>query len=82
MREFLFCTIPAGKEHCYTNKISGVHKDRKEAFPLICQQVVFSASAVLVFVILFVNLTDSLGLLFCAELNVIILAKRKYRAWS
>ena len=47
MREFLFCTIPAGKEHCYTNKISGVHKDRKEAFPLICQQVVFSASAVL-----------------------------------
>ena len=35
-----------------------------------------------VFVILFVNLTDSLGLLFCAGLNVIILAKRKYRAWS
>ena len=47
MREFLFCTIPAGKEHCYRNKISEVHKDSKEAFPLICQQVVFSASAVL-----------------------------------
>lgn len=37
MREFLFCTIPAGKEHCYTNKISGVHKRQKGSFPSYLQ---------------------------------------------
>ena len=49
MREFLFCTIPAGKEHCYRNINQWSMLRQKGSFSsyLPTLQVVFSASAVL-----------------------------------
>ena len=75
--------ISRGMEYLASKKVKDLTTFLKQnQTPSFIWMLFARTCSLAVFVILFVNLTDSLGLLFCAELNVIILAKRKYRAWS